>query len=110
MGPRYIAPRAPCHCHWQALEVVELAAGPKALVITGEGKFFSNGLDVQYMMSHPEETGVMVESVWRLLARCTPFGRRRGRNPTTRTRRGGLRVRGLPHSKTLGAGVCPPCA
>jgi len=34
----------------EALDEVEGAAGPKALVTTGTGKFYSNGLDVEYMM------------------------------------------------------------
>lgn len=35
---------------WHALlDEVEQAAGPKALVTTGSGKFYSNGLDVEYM-------------------------------------------------------------
>ena len=52
-----------------AISCVEAAEHPKSLVILGGPKFFSNGLDVQYMLAHPEETGVMVQSVWRLLAR-----------------------------------------
>ena len=36
---------------WQAaLDEVEGAEGPKALVTTGAGKFFSNGLDVDWMV------------------------------------------------------------
>jgi enoyl-CoA hydratase/carnithine racemase len=35
----------------QALDEVEKADGPKALVTTGTGKFYSNGLDLDYMMS-----------------------------------------------------------
>jgi enoyl-CoA hydratase/carnithine racemase len=34
-----------------ALDEVEKAEGPKALVTTGTGKFYSNGLDLDYMMS-----------------------------------------------------------
>ena len=33
----------------QALDEVEACAGPKALVTTGSGKFFSNGLDLEEM-------------------------------------------------------------
>lgn len=35
----------------QALDEVEKADGPKSLVTTGSGKFYSNGLDLDYMMS-----------------------------------------------------------
>lgn len=34
-----------------ALDEVEKAEGPKALVTTGAGKYYSNGLDLEYMMS-----------------------------------------------------------
>ena len=33
----------------EALDQVESADGPKALVTTGTGKFYSNGLDLDYM-------------------------------------------------------------
>ena len=35
----------------EALDEVEKAEGPKALVTTGTGKFYSNGLDLEYMQS-----------------------------------------------------------
>ena len=37
-----------------ALSEVEASEGPAALVLTGEGKFFSNGLDLEWMGSAPE--------------------------------------------------------
>ena len=37
-----------------ALGEVEGRGGPKALVTTGEGKYFSNGLDVDHMSADPE--------------------------------------------------------
>ncbi|MEM7409474.1 MAG: enoyl-CoA hydratase/isomerase family protein [Myxococcota bacterium] len=37
-----------------ALDEVEKASGPKALVTTGSGKFYSNGLDVEYMTGCPD--------------------------------------------------------
>ena len=49
---------------------VEDADHPKALIIRGIGKFFSNGLDLQFMTSsEPSATNEMIESVWKLLAR-----------------------------------------
>lgn len=53
----------------EAIEKVEAASHPKALVVRGAGKFFSNGLDLDWMMENPTGTGKMIESVWRLLAR-----------------------------------------
>eukprot|EP00427_Karlodinium_veneficum_P021041 CAMPEP_0169107300 /NCGR_PEP_ID=MMETSP1015-20121227/24807_1 /TAXON_ID=342587 /ORGANISM="Karlodinium micrum, Strain CCMP2283" /LENGTH=254 /DNA_ID=CAMNT_0009168819 /DNA_START=58 /DNA_END=822 /DNA_ORIENTATION=- len=52
----------------EALEVVEKAPHPKALVITGTGKFFCNGLDVEWMAKHADSSS-MIESFWRFLAR-----------------------------------------
>jgi len=70
-----------------AIECVEKAAHPKALVVTGleyeqqesnsdnesKGsavhKFFSNGLSLGYMLTNPAGTAPLIESVWRLLAR-----------------------------------------
>jgi enoyl-CoA hydratase/carnithine racemase len=57
-----------------ALAEVEFADGPGAMVITGEGKFFSNGLDLDWMGSAPpggaEELMARVHS---LLARVLVF-------------------------------------
>jgi enoyl-CoA hydratase/carnithine racemase len=36
-----------------ALDELELGEGPGALVLTGEGKFFSNGLDLDWMATAP---------------------------------------------------------
>jgi hypothetical protein len=52
-----------------AIATVEAADHPKALIITGQGKFFSNGLDVDWMAKNPKETPSMIEGVWRLLGR-----------------------------------------
>ena len=38
----------------EALGEVEAAEGPRALVTTGAGKYFSNGLDVDHMSADPE--------------------------------------------------------
>jgi enoyl-CoA hydratase/carnithine racemase len=52
-----------------ALDEVEAATGPHALVTAATGKFFSNGLDLDWLLANPEETAVYVASVERLLAR-----------------------------------------
>jgi len=41
----------------KALSEVEASDGPAAVVLTGEGKFFSNGLDLDWMMANAEEGG-----------------------------------------------------
>jgi enoyl-CoA hydratase/carnithine racemase len=51
-----------------ALDVVEGYQGPCALVTTGEGKFFSNGLDLDWLGSGADATG-FIESVHALLGR-----------------------------------------
>mmetsp|Transcript_18936 Transcript_18936/g.26063 ORF Transcript_18936/g.26063 Transcript_18936/m.26063 type:complete len:250 (-) Transcript_18936:421-1170(-) len=54
-----------------AIAIVEEASHPKSLVITGgeNNKFFSNGLDTEWMLQHPKETSTMIETGWKLLAR-----------------------------------------
>ncbi|MGI5170570.1 enoyl-CoA hydratase/isomerase family protein [Spirillospora sp. CA-253888] len=51
------------------LDAVVDHPGPAALVTTGHGKFFSNGLDLDWLGAHPEELPSYVERVQELLAR-----------------------------------------
>ncbi len=51
------------------LDEVEGADGPKALVTTATGKFFSNGLDLDWLFAHGDQAGSYVESVQTLFAR-----------------------------------------
>lgn len=51
------------------IDIVERAPHPKALVIIGRGKFFSNGLDLAFMLSQPRGTAPLIESFWRVLGR-----------------------------------------
>ncbi|WP_025272335.1 enoyl-CoA hydratase-related protein [Haloglycomyces albus] len=51
------------------LDTVENASGPRALVTTATGKFFSNGLDLEWLAEHPEQWNDYVVSVHRLFAR-----------------------------------------
>jgi enoyl-CoA hydratase/carnithine racemase len=51
------------------LDEVEAAEGPKALVVRATGKYWSNGLDLDWMMAEPERAGPLVAAVEALLAR-----------------------------------------
>jgi Delta3-Delta2-enoyl-CoA isomerase len=51
-----------------ALDVIEASEGPCALVTTGAGKFYSNGLDLEWLGSGNDTTG-FIESVHALLGR-----------------------------------------
>lgn len=55
---------------WEAvLGDLETREGPLAVVVTGAGKFFSNGLDLDWMSAHPERSGEVVHRVHQLLGR-----------------------------------------
>lgn len=51
------------------LDEVEISEGPAALVTTGTGKFYSNGLDLGVIASDPAGLPAYVSRVQRLLAR-----------------------------------------
>jgi len=57
----------------QALDQVEKVEGPKALVTTGTGKFYSNGLDLDYMSSAGVDPGDYVKSVLAVIGRVLTF-------------------------------------
>jgi enoyl-CoA hydratase/carnithine racemase len=53
-----------------ALDEVERGPTPAALVTTGTGKFYSNGLDVTWMMEHgPQEASANLQQVLALIGR-----------------------------------------
>jgi enoyl-CoA hydratase/carnithine racemase len=52
-----------------ALDEVEAAGSPAALVTTGTGKFYSNGLDLAWMGQHREEVSDFLRDVLGLLGR-----------------------------------------
>jgi enoyl-CoA hydratase/carnithine racemase len=56
-----------------ALDQVEQVDGPVALVTTGEGKFYSNGLDLDWLMSAGAEASTFIDDVHRLLGRVLGF-------------------------------------
>lgn len=57
-----------------ALDEVEAHEGPCALVTTGEGKFYSNGLDLEYMSTISQEDVMgLIRDVHALFARFLSF-------------------------------------
>ncbi|RNL82415.1 enoyl-CoA hydratase-related protein [Halostreptopolyspora alba] len=56
-----------------ALDEVERAEGPRALVTAATGKFFSNGLDLDWLAANPERRGDYVAGVQELLGRMLTF-------------------------------------
>jgi Delta3-Delta2-enoyl-CoA isomerase len=52
-----------------ALDEVASGDGPRALVTTATGKFWSNGLDLDWLGAHPEQADAFVDDVHALLAR-----------------------------------------
>ncbi len=56
-----------------ALDEVEGRQGPVAVVLTGQGKFFSNGPDLDYMAAEPDRAAQARDGVHRLLARLLSF-------------------------------------
>jgi enoyl-CoA hydratase/carnithine racemase len=58
----------------EALDEVQASTGPAALVTTGDGKFYSNGLDLVWMRGQDAATlGPFLASFQRLLARLLAF-------------------------------------
>lgn len=53
----------------EVLGELEQVEGSLAVVLTGEGKFFSNGLDLDWMQEHPDDAGPLVDDVHRLFGR-----------------------------------------
>jgi Delta3-Delta2-enoyl-CoA isomerase len=56
-----------------ALDRVQAAEGPAALVTTGEGKFYSNGMDLDWLGTAPEQAGDYLIAIYRLLGRVLSF-------------------------------------
>lgn len=57
----------------EVLDEVEATEGPLAVVIVGEERFFSNGLDLEAFAADPEGAGPVVDDVHRLLGRLLLF-------------------------------------
>jgi enoyl-CoA hydratase/carnithine racemase len=56
-----------------ALDEVDAADGPKAVVTTGVGKFYSNGLDLDFMAANPDAAESSLRDVHALFARVLTF-------------------------------------
>jgi enoyl-CoA hydratase/carnithine racemase len=56
-----------------ALDEVESADSPKAVVTTGVGKIYSNGLDLEFMSAHPDAAEQNLKDVHALFARVLSF-------------------------------------
>lgn len=56
-----------------ALDEVEAAPGPKAVVTTGVGKFYSNGLDLAFMAENPDAAEANLREVHALFTRVLTF-------------------------------------
>lgn len=52
-----------------ALDQVDATPAPRALVTAGSGKFWTNGLDLNWLLGHGDQAGAYVERVQVLLAR-----------------------------------------
>ena len=56
-----------------ALDEVEAAEGARAVVTTGVGKFYSNGLDLDFMAANPDASEANLVDVHALFARVLAF-------------------------------------
>jgi enoyl-CoA hydratase/carnithine racemase len=56
-----------------ALDRVQATTGPVALVTTGEGKFYSNGMDLDWLATVPEQAGDYLSAIYRVLGRVLSF-------------------------------------
>jgi Delta3-Delta2-enoyl-CoA isomerase len=56
-----------------ALDDVEAVDGPLALVTTGTGKFYSNGLDLDWLVAAGDDARGFIDDVHRLLGRMLGF-------------------------------------
>lgn len=52
-----------------ALDEVEAAAGPRALVTTASGRFFTNGLDLDWLLASPDEGPAYTARIEEVFAR-----------------------------------------
>jgi enoyl-CoA hydratase/carnithine racemase len=56
-----------------ALDRVAACEEPRALVTTGEGKFYSNGMDLDWLSAAPERAGEYLRAIYAVLGRMLSF-------------------------------------
>jgi enoyl-CoA hydratase/carnithine racemase len=56
-----------------ALDRVEASEAPRALVTVGEGKFYSNGMDLDWLRTAPERAGDYLRAIYSVLGRMLGF-------------------------------------
>jgi len=56
-----------------ALDQVQATEGPAALVTTGDGKFYSNGMDLDWLATAPQRAGEYLTAIYRVLGRVLSF-------------------------------------
>jgi enoyl-CoA hydratase/carnithine racemase len=56
-----------------ALDRVQVTDGPAALVTTGDGKFYSNGMDLDWLATAPQRAGEYLTSIYHVLGRVLSF-------------------------------------
>lgn len=56
-----------------ALDRVAGSSSPRALVTTGDGKFYSNGMDLDWLATVPDRAGDYLRAIYRLLGRMLGF-------------------------------------
>jgi Delta3-Delta2-enoyl-CoA isomerase len=57
----------------EALDQVAASDGPCALVTTGDGKFYSNGMDLDWLATEPLRAADYLRDIYRLLGRVLSF-------------------------------------
>ncbi len=56
-----------------ALDEIEAADEPCALVTTGDGKFYSNGMDLDWLATEPTRAAAYLTAIYRVLGRMMAF-------------------------------------
>jgi Delta3-Delta2-enoyl-CoA isomerase len=57
----------------EALDRVAASEEPRALVTTGEGKFYSNGMDLEWLSAAPDRAGDYLRAIYNVLGRVLSF-------------------------------------
>ena len=95
-----------------ALDQVAATEGPCALVTTGDAKFYSNGMDLDWLATVPHQAADYLRAIYRLLGRVLSFPAiDRGRRQRPRVRSGlrcwRSRTTSWRCGRTAATGACP---